>query len=314
MWNPAGRKKTVGGKTEKNIRNFFRFFLKGREMRLGLFFLIFLLGDQAPAQNFCNKLFDKNRDRALEKKTSKISFGDIGFSQNFLGHVWANYKLEKLKTKYNLWLEANPRGNREQYILEQTRDNPFPTFRDLNGQLRIFDKHHKYKAYQVFMGKRDFPVYVTVFFDYTKPNPRTSKPWKRREMITHANQNGFFSFFGLENPRFRDLRGLPKNIEDLPDLPIRSLISFIFKSLPLPLSGSDFRSMIQFKLAQFMMSEGIKVHPGHSFSKPSIDILTQKFLGNPKILQFLLDRINPQSSMERRERVSVFLREHLDQF
>ena len=131
--------------------------------------------------------------------------------------------------------------------------------------------------------------------------------------MAHAAQNGFFSFFGIETPRFRDLKKLPRNIENLPDLPIRSLISFIFKNLPLPLGGSDFQSMIQFKLAQFMIAENISVRSRRSFNQSNIDKLTERFLGNPKILQFLLDRINPQSPKERRERVSAFLREQMDQ-
>lgn len=273
-------------------------------MRLSLFLFILLPANPAAAQIFCHELFNN---------TQRVSFKDIGFAQNFLGHAWADYQLRKFENDYNIWLETNPYGNRQQYILKQTENKPFPVFRDPDGQLRKFDKHHKHKVYQTFMGRRDFSVYVTVVFDYTKPNPKTSKPWKKREMMAHATQNGFISFFGIENPGFRDLKNLPENIEYLPDLPIRSLISFIFENLPLPLKGNDFQPMIQIRLAGFITAENIHVRSEHPFHKSNIDEITEQFFKNPKILQFLLDRINPKAPKKRREEVSSFLKEHLNQ-
>lgn len=271
---------------------------------LSFFFLIILFSESTTFAGFsCGKIFNS---------IQKIPIENIRFSQNFLGHAWANYQLKKFEIDYEQWLKSNSQGKPEQYILEQTKNRPFPVFRDTHGELRQFDRHHQYKIYQTFMGGKNFSVYVRFFFDYTKPNPRTSKPWKKKEMMTHAANNGFVSFFGIENPRFKDLKNLPRNIEDIPDLPIRSLISFIFRNSPFPLKGNDFQSMIQFKLAEFMITEGINIYPRKPFHRSNVDKLTQKFFENPKILRFLLDRINPNILRERRKRISSFLKKTLD--
>ena len=268
-----------------------------------LLFLTISLGNIASARHSCGEIFN-----GIQKTPLK----EIGFAQNFIGHAWVNHQLKKFEADYREWLKSNPQGKPEQYILEQTKDRPFPVFRDPQGQLRQFDRHHQHKIYQIFMGERNFSVYVKLYFDYTKPNPKTSKPWKKREMMAHAIENGFISFFGIENPLFRDLRNLPENIEKLPDLPVRSLISFIFRNSPFPLKGSDFQSMIQFKLAEFMITESITIYPQNPFHKSNIEKLTKRFFQNSKILKFLLDRVNPKLPEKRKQKVFSFLKESLD--
>ncbi len=267
--------------------------------RLIFFFLILFFGNTASARFSCGKIFNNIQRVPLKK---------IKFAQNFLGYAWGNYLLKKLEVNYEKWREDNPLGNRQQFILEQTEAKPFPVFRDPDGHLRQFDRHHQHKIYQIFMGRRDFFIYVRFFFDYTESYSQNSKPWKKKEMMDHAISHGFVSLFGIEKPRFRDLKNLPQNINELPDLPIRSLISFIFRNLPFPLKGSDFQPMIQFKLAEFMIEEGIDIRPQNPFHESNIKKLTERFLKNPKILKFLADRISPRIPEERRKRISSFLK------
>ena len=274
------------------------------DTKVPVFVFLILFCHNTPAIFTCQSLF-------VHKQ--KVSFDEIGFGQNFLGHRWADHRLDQLFNSYQLWLTKHPEQKPATYLLEQTRQKPFPVFRDLDGQLRKFDKHHRHLAYQRFMeNNRSFPVYITLFFDYTKPNPTTGKAWKKEEMMDHALENGFINMVGIRNPSFQELRNLPRNIENLPDSPLRSLMSFVLRNLPLPLGGSDFQSMIQFRLAEAMMVENINLYSRIRFDKSNINDLTQKLLENPNLLQFLIDQINPKAPKQRQMEVRDFLMEHLN--
>ncbi|MCJ8278214.1 MAG: hypothetical protein HRT44_00595 [Bdellovibrionales bacterium] len=126
----------------------------------------------AHGANSCGRTFQR-----LEVHTSK----DIGFSQNFLGFHWAALKLEKLTTKFLEWAESGNSSNKQEYVLWKTQREPLPAYRDINGSIKINDRHHTFHAYTRFMGSNNFNVHVRILKDYRGINPATGKNWKKKD-------------------------------------------------------------------------------------------------------------------------------------
>jgi hypothetical protein len=231
----------------------------------------------------------------------------LRFSQNFIGREWGNHKLRKLLQAY-LESEDTQRVTEAEYVLQLSRKKPLPVIRDIDGRLRLIDNHHKFYAYVEFVGieRSRFRLYVKVVKDYQRELPAEGHQWQEQEMVDDLRQNSHILIYNNMSPTVDDLRGLPQSILDMPDMRARSIIGFVLNAMDLPLKGSDFTKMIQFKLYNRMVESGIDVEGKKPYSTQNIHRLRDLILSSPELLGFLHDRINPELTGSRKSKVVEF--------
>ncbi len=228
----------------------------------------------------------------------------LRFSQNFLGREWGNHKLAKLiksytKKKENLVLTES------EYVLHLSNNDPLPTIRDTNGRLRLIDNHHRFYSYVEFIGleRTRFRVYVKVLKDYSQGLQNDGRPWDETDMIADLVKNSYILIYNNMAPTMADLNDLPSSIIDMPDMRARSIMGFVLNAMPVPLKGSDFKKMIQFKLYHQLIDLGIEVEGKKPFSTSNIHRLRDIILSSQDLMQFLQRRINPELEESRRKKV-----------
>ncbi len=234
----------------------------------------------------------------------------LGFTQNFIGHKWANHKISKIYKDYNQWKKGVNSYSRSGYILVNTLKNPLLAIRDVEGKIRLIDDHHKFYALSAFQGFRSkpFKLYFRLIQDYTLINPVSGRFWTSQEMITDLLEKNHLVLLNTHNTITEVFMEFPTHISEMPDLPTRSLMSFLLSSFELPLKGSDFKPMIQFLLAQKMNSEDIEPFVGEPFNERNIFRLRDEVKKSRSIIEFLMNNLSSDRSTKRQEAVREYLR------
>lgn len=253
------------------------------------------------AQRTCSQIFT----------TSVISTQaqSIGLLQNVLGLQWADYKLKELLDEYQVWTLMNTNRSRQSFINHITQIKPIPAIRDTKGVLRIVDSNHTFYALSHFMASENpnFSVHLKLVKDYTTRAPGRETAWTDQEMLSDLINNNLITLHGQPRPTLDDIRNLPSSILDLPDLPERSVLGFVFRAFETTLKGSDFTPMIQFRLAEKMRQLGIEPISENPYSPENINRLTQAIIDSPELRQFLIENLNPRATTDRRELIRNYL-------
>ncbi|MCB0379499.1 MAG: hypothetical protein KDD33_13490 [Bdellovibrionales bacterium] len=252
------------------------------------------------------------RCSSIFQASYRMSSEDIGFSQSFLGVEWARTKTDKLIDKYQGWAPKKGKNkDKLKFLEEDTQADPLPAYRDINGQVRLVDDHHKFFAMSEFAEHGTFVLYLHIVKDYSFPNPATAKAWTPAQMMADLRSNHYIFIHTADKPTYQDLMNLPSSIFDLPNLHERSVMSFVFRSMSFILKGSDFEPMIQLRLAEAMENKGKTVVYGDPYSKESIAKVRDDILNSNQWIYFLLDRMAKDRPADRKKKVRKFLRSHL---
>ncbi len=240
----------------------------------------------------------------------RVPAAKLRFTQAFVGRAWAESKVEKLNIGFEAWREANPKGKKATFLAELTSDSPIPAIRDLDGTIRIVDKHHTFYAMVLFNGKSlGFNVNVKMVKDYSagrKP-PLERLPWTRELVIQDMVNDAFLGKISSGDPQYRWLQQLPHNILELGDLPMRSLMSFLMGSFPIQLKGRDFLPHFQNNLAKKIMELGLEPFSENSYGPENLTRLRKMILEHEDLRQFVIEQIDPSISEIRRGEILDFL-------
>lgn len=237
---------------------------------------------------------------------------NIGFSQNFLGHVWAKMKVQALKEDYSKWSPDKGKKSKGRFVIEITKNSPFPVYRDIYGQLRLLDSHHKFFSISEFMGNKSFDVSYRVEKDYMEYNPKTGEKWTEKEMMLDLIENNYLFIKDNDTPQYSDLKAIPTKIKDIPDFPERTIISLVFAAFATPMKGSDFTPMIQLFFADFMIDTGHVVVYKKPYSDASIKKIIENIINSKELLEFLHNHINRSNKPERIEELEKFFDSHIE--
>lgn len=237
---------------------------------------------------------------------------ELGFTQDSVGLAKASLNVPDVSKKYKETRTANQKLTKKNYVLQFTQAKPFPVIIDIEGTVRLHDRHHRFWTLSRFIGKgRAFSVWATIDRDYTLPNPVTGRPWTEAEMMADAIANDYVYFKKSENPSFVDLKNLPRNIFEIPDDVLRSIVSFVFGSFSTPLKGEDFTSKIQLLFMDKIIEYGVDFSHKRPMSKGHIDKIRTQVLQSPTLLDFLLQNISPKISEKRNTLVVDFLQKSI---
>lgn len=238
---------------------------------------------------------------------------DLGFSQESLGILWALNKTSEYSKKLEAQTKQRTFRVREALVLSTTKTKPLPAFRDIEGKVRLHDRHHRFYAISAFMGAvKSFRLYVSVDKDYTQINDATKKPWTEKEMMADLVANNYIHLSSKAEPTFADLRALPTDIFSVQNNPLRSGIGFILASLEVPLKSEDFNSKFQFLLIDVAMTYGIDVAKVDFLVPEAAKAAGEEILSMPPLVEFLLDNISARTSPERLGVISGFLNGKLE--
>lgn len=262
--------------------------------------LLFVVSIPLSAQAYlrCNHVFDNYQ---------MYKSSNLFFSQNFIGKAWAKKKLRDLKNEFRTWKKANPKGSKEEFVAEKTKAKPLEAYYDINGALRLNDRHHSLYVYTIFLAGKSFHSRVKVVKDYRLHNPETGVKWTAEQMMADIQKNHYANFDTLMKPTFEDLINLPQYITSLPDSPLRSEVSFMLANFEVPMKGSDFTPTIQFTIGLMMLGRGIEPFMYRPHSQKNIDHLTKEFLSRKRLVLFLLNNLKPSLKSERRDEIRDFL-------
>ncbi len=234
---------------------------------------------------------------------------DLGFTQKFIGHKWAGHKISKIYGDFRELKAGDSKLTRSSYVLNKTFSDPLLAIRDVNGQIRLIDDHHKFYALSAFKGFRakGFKLYFRLVDDYTQKNPRTGRKWTMSEMISDMTKKNHLVFLNTTGAKNKIFQEIPSRIQDMPDLPTRSLISFLLLSFEFPLKGSDFKPMIQFLFAKKMNQYDIEPFVGEPFSEKNILRLREEINKSKALIEFMMTNLKPDDGSQRYKAVSEYL-------
>lgn len=274
-----------------------------RNLCLIILSTIILISSPSYGAKLCHQVF---KAITLEKASK------IGFSQNFIGHEWALKKTQQIVQEFDSWSSKKGNDGRENFIREITQEKPLLAIRDIDGNLRLIDGHHRFFAISKFIrGKDDYKVHIRIVKDYSITNPATGKKWSTSHMMRDLIRRNYVFILGKRKPSYSDLKKLPDFVETIMDLPERSIIGMVFQVFEMPLKGSDFTPMIQFLLSVKLSSLGVNVITEKPYSSKNIERIKNEILASKKIIRYMISRINPHKPSERKDEVLSFLRQYL---
>ncbi len=265
-------------------------------MRLTVLSLLILLAILVRAPKVqgavrCNQVYTSQR---------AIVGTEVGFTQVAIGKRWAEeHKLPSYEAAFSKALSVNRKLTVKRFIQNILNEKPIRGIIDIKGTIRLIDNHHKFYALTRLYGKEiDFEISVQIIKDYSLGlvDGLGVRIWTPERKVEDMVENGFISSQGSRTPNMQWFNTLPRNILEMGDSPLRSLISFVMLSFPFQLKGSYFEPHIQNHLAQKMMELGIDPFTKNSFSQKNIDRLRDEILRRPELTQFLLEQALPDGN------------------
>ena len=271
-------------------------------MFLRVLFVFLMLFSSSGEARRCTKEFSVFRQQKLSV---------IGYTQNYIGKYWTYLKLQSLIKEYEAWIakEKNIGKTPQDFIFWYTqKEKLIPAIRDVNGQLRIIDRHHTYHAILEFLGvAANGRIFLEIVQDYTGINPMTGYKWTPIEMVNHMDSKNWININGYgvkltPKQTVEALNNLPKSIFALRDSPERSVMSMVFRRLgeekiDIKLKGPDFVAHTQNRLIQILKKEGIELilETIDPYSVANITRVMEALKNNKVALEFLLEstKINP---------------------
>jgi hypothetical protein len=226
---------------------------------------------------------------------------EIFTTQSAIGRAYAEVKLLKKAQlssyeKISQIKKSKDFKKLEKYVKE-LMTSPLPAVLSPNGEAFIIDGHHDLYAL-VLMNDRlsDFEVALEVVKDYR------SGGLSEENFYQDLLRRGWMDpDVTLKNH---------KTISELQDSPDRSLVGFSFSAISenfaVPMSGKHFVPRIQFKVADLARQENL-FDFDHNLDNTHINAFTDLILTNSRILQFLVDSLNPDAAKKLRK----FLNEKL---